>query len=157
MYQLLYVYEIMHNTWWMFVLICVPTRCIRAEGNCNCYTVHLKQCFASSSSSCHWCLPQHCYGGARHHPGFGVQSCRSAIHHWAELSVDLSWGLLWCRSSWSWVGSQDPTGQHLGGECTQHCKWRWGLYLYSNGQCTTSGNHFPHNNSCKWVMFGAMA
>ena len=77
----------------------------------------------TSLFSCHWCLPQHCYGGARHHPGFGVQSCRSAIHHCAELSVDLSWGLLWCRSSWSWVGSQGPTGQHLGGECAQ--AWRW--------------------------------
>ena len=33
------------------------------------------------------------YGGARHHPGFGVQSCKSAFHYCAELSVDHSWDL----------------------------------------------------------------
>ena len=39
----------------------------------------------------HWCLPQHYYGEARHHPGYGVQSCRSASLHYAELWLDMSW------------------------------------------------------------------
>ena len=51
-----------------------------------CFTLHLR--------SCPRCLPQHGYDEARFHSGFGVQSCRSAIHHCAELSVGLSWGLL---------------------------------------------------------------
>ena len=34
-------------------------------------TLHLR--------SCPRCLPQHGYDEARFHPGFGVQSCRSAI------------------------------------------------------------------------------
>ena len=136
----------------------VPTSYIHAEYNCTCVTVCFRQSFASSSFSCHWCLPQHCYGGDRHHPGFGVQSCRSVIHHCAELSVDLSWGLLWCRSSWSWVGSQDPTGQHLGGECTE-CQWQWGLHLHSFGRRrghTASGNTELFIDCYMWVVCSCM-